>query len=247
MINERIVSGIIEKIKKILAKTQDAGCPVAEAETAFAMASRLLAEHNLSMEDVHSVDMTDQEKFVECEVMETGRWSIENNLAFNIVRRFFFVEGFFSHVGSGKKVLHLFGTQSNVETARFTFYTLLSSADQLWTAYRLKQGRPGSEGRMFRTGVLKGFNDKMKDEREMQKMERDLMSGSEGGTTLVLVKIEDNIKKEMHKANPDLKKNTGPKFSGLQGDQSTLQAGYEAGKKLNLSRGINGKGQKGIR
>jgi hypothetical protein len=46
------MNDIVERIRKILAKTEEAGCTQAESEAAMAMASRLMAEHNLSMSEV---------------------------------------------------------------------------------------------------------------------------------------------------------------------------------------------------
>ncbi|MGO9180794.1 MAG: DUF2786 domain-containing protein [Candidatus Limnocylindrales bacterium] len=49
--NERPNEGRVAKIRKILTKTEDAGCTQEEAEAAFALATRLMAEHNLEMSD----------------------------------------------------------------------------------------------------------------------------------------------------------------------------------------------------
>lgn len=245
--SERPDSKITERIRKILSKTTETGCTQAEADTAFAMASRLLAEHNLSMDEVAASGNTNEEKYVEAATIDTGRWSIEMNLAYHIVKNYFFVEGFFMQSGDNSKLLMLFGTEPNVATAKFTFKALMASAERLWTTYKIIHRRPGSEGRMFRTGVMKGFSDKLKEEREAQEMERDIIQGSSGGTALALVRVEEKTHAELRKAHPELnKKGKSVNRAELKGDQSTLQAGYNAGKKLNLNRGLGGSSQKGI-
>jgi Protein of unknown function (DUF2786) len=244
--SERPTANIIERVRKILAKTQEAGCPQAEAETAFAMASRLLAEHNLCMDDVHVSGGEGEEKFTEESVIETGRWTNEHNLAYHLVKTYFFVEGFFGVRNGNKKPLYLFGTEANVATARHVFLSLLASTDRLWASYRVLHGRPGSEGRIFRVGVIKGFQDKLKEEREAQEMERDILSGNSNGTALAIRRIDELTAQKYREAHPQHGKARAGRFASLKGSQSTLQAGYEAGKALNLNRAVEGKAQKGI-
>lgn len=51
---------ILEKIRKILSKTRDRGCSEAEAETALAVATRLMKQYNIELHEVNvSIDEID--------------------------------------------------------------------------------------------------------------------------------------------------------------------------------------------
>ena len=76
MSEEQAKSALIEKVRKILAKTEDSGCSAAESERAFAIASRIMAEHNLDMSEVEQKEDGSQ-SWTEDDVFETGRWTVE--------------------------------------------------------------------------------------------------------------------------------------------------------------------------
>ena len=158
MSEENAKSNVIERVRKILAKTEDSGCSPAEAERAFAIASRIMAEHNLDMSEVEQKEDGSQ-SWTEDDVFETGRWTLEDNLAYGIVQRHFFVEGFFgcSHAGgTRRKVLRFFGQPQNVEAAKWAFNSLHEAFDRLFGEYRRKTGAPavidGSSSQGLRVG-----------------------------------------------------------------------------------------------
>lgn len=245
--NERPSASLIERIHKILSKTTEAGCTQQEADAAFAMASRLMAEHNLKMDDVRvsGGGESAEEKFVEEPAYQTGRWTLECNLAYNIVKTYFFVEGFLGGRVGNQKVLYFFGTEANTATAKHIFNALLSSADRLWTTYRITRNRPASESRLYKTGLMSGFREKLDEERRALKMEQDILRGSSGGTELAIKRVEEMTTQKFKEAHSDLK-NKSRSYAAPSGDRSTLQAGYEAGRSLNLNRGIGGSNRKGI-
>jgi len=245
MNDERPKADVIEKVRKILERTERNNCTSSEAETAFAMASRMMAEHNLSMDEVKSASGGDD--WVERGVFETGKWSLENNLVYGIVKEFFFVEGLFTQPNIGKKTLMFFGKDSNVQVAKWTWNALHAAFDRLWTNYKIINGRPAAERRLYVAGLAKGFTEKLRDEREVIEIERDIMSGSSGGTALALVNVNKETRIAFRKQYPTTSKSKSH-FSAVEGDKSTLQAGYEAGKSLNLNRAIGGKvnGRKAI-
>jgi hypothetical protein len=245
-VNERPSAKIIDVVRKILSKTTENGCSQAEAAHAFAKAQELLLKHNLSMDDVRCQEGgAAEEKFVEEAAFETGRWTIEQNLAYHVVHTYFFVEGFFGARNGNQKVLYLFGTEANVATARHVFAALLAATERLWVMYKVLNRRPASEARLFRTGVIKGFTDKLKEQREALKMEQDIASGSEGGTALAIRRVEDMTVQKYKEAHPKHKAGRGH-YADVTGDPSTLQAGYDAGKKLNLDRAVEGNKRKAI-
>ena len=69
---------MIERVKKLLIKTEAAGCTQAEAEAAFKMASRIMAEHNLTMDEVDQAAPDAEEGWDETGVGEhSRRWNFE--------------------------------------------------------------------------------------------------------------------------------------------------------------------------
>ena len=239
--NEKPPAAIIDVIRKILSKTEANGCTAAEAETAFAMASRKLADHNLTMEDV-ATPGCGEESWVEEELIETGRWSLEDNLCYGIIKNFYFCEGFFNR-RNGKKVFLLFGNPENVAVGRHVWEALHSSFDRCWTMFRYLNKRPATEKRLFVTGMARGFSTKLREEREAHVIERDLMGS--GGTALALVNVNDKVNAALRTNHPELGSG-GRSLQGAVGDRSTLQAGFEAGKALNLNRALGANGRKAI-
>jgi Protein of unknown function (DUF2786) len=237
--SEAAKAEVIEKVRKILSKTtEQSGCSEAEAGAAFRKASAIMAEHNLSMDEITVKDATDNdESWIEADVFETGRWSLENNLAWGIAKEFFFIEGFFDRKGN-QKVLRFFGKRENVETARWVFNSLLASFERLWHHYRITHGVDASERRLFVSGVARGFSDKLREERQAMAMERDIVKGSRSGSTeLALTNIQALTEAKYREKHPGGKPSKGH-FAELGGSTSTLAAGMAAGRKLNLNRAI---------
>jgi hypothetical protein len=258
--NERPKDDIIERIRKLLTKTEANGCSKDEAESAFKVASRLMAEHNLDMAEIEEKDGPSSESFIEADAADTGKWTLEMNLAYGIVSEFFFVQGYFDRrtvkVGpvtyyngeptketKERKVLIFFGTRTNVDAARFTYTALLQAFDRLFVEYRARSGCPIGDRRLFITGVAHGFSQKMRDERRAMEIERDITRGkSSGSTALVLASIAERTKLAYREAHPGHKKGN-VRFGETTGSQSSLEAGIAAGKALNLNRAIGGSSQ----
>ncbi len=151
--NERPREDVIERVKKLLIKTEAAGCTQAEAEAAFKMASRIMAEHNLTMDEVDQAAPDAEEGWDEAPVGEaSGRWNFEYSCAGDICNRFFFVERYRNITTKevmerGRLVrksfvrMTFFGKKSNVETARWVYLALLDAFDRLWNDYRVRQGQ----------------------------------------------------------------------------------------------------------
>ena len=77
--NEKPKDDIVAVIRKILSRTEQNGCTPAEAEVAFAMAARKMAEHNLTMEDVR-VSEHGEESWREEVVEHVMLWNLEDKL-----------------------------------------------------------------------------------------------------------------------------------------------------------------------
>jgi hypothetical protein len=235
---------LIDRIKKILSKTEEAGCTQAEADAAFAKASKLLAEHNLDM----SIVTAEMPEWTEEAAIETGRWSLEHNLAYHIIKNYFFVSPYLNSVQGPKRVvrhLMIFGTPDNVQIAKFVFGELLDSFDSLWKSYRAANGLPLTEKRAYITGVSKGFSDKMREERAILEAERDVMEGSSGSTSIVLASLTKKTELAFQEKHSNMG-TTKIGFAPTKGSQSSLDAGYKAGRSLNINRKISRSSNKSI-
>ncbi len=245
--NDRPKADVIEKIRKILSKTEEAGCTTEESQAAFQMASRIMAEHNLDMAEIESGEGGEQ-SWLEDDVLETGRWSLEQNCAYGIASEFFFVKGIFGYKHSSarqRRVLRFFGRPNNVASAKWVFGALLDAFDRLFAEYRRQHGAPASDRRLFVTGVAGGFREKMKDERRAVEVERDLVQGkTSGSTALALRSVMDETTEEFERTHKT--KTARSNFATVSGSQSAFDAGHNAGRKLELRRAIGDSGRKGI-
>ena len=230
---ETAPAAVVELIRKLLKKTTENGCTEAEAATAFAMASRKLAEHNLTMDEV-TADEKGEASWIEEEVEELARWSLEDNLRYGILREFYFVECVLMP-RNGRKVFHIFGKPENVQVARFVWHALGSSFERCWMIYKITHKVPASEKRLFLSGMAQGFSEKLRAERRAQVIERDLVRGGGPGTALALTSITAQIQAAFTTHYGKTKKNGGG-FAATNGSQSTLDAGVSAGRNLNLNR-----------
>ena len=240
---------MIERVRKILSKTEKSGCTPEEAQLAFQKASRIMAEHNLDMSEVEQKE-DGSRSWVEDDIVETGRWTLEDNLAYGIVRRHFFVEGFFAGKyanGKHRKVLRFFGRPHNVETGKWAFNALHDAFDRLFSEFRKRTGAPASDRRIFVSGVASGFSEKMNEERQAMQIERDLVGGkASGSTALAVINIADQTRLAYRAAHASFFKADGKQkgrkiqFDEVTGSNSALTAGYVAGRNLSLNRSIGG-------
>jgi Protein of unknown function (DUF2786) len=252
---EQAKNDVIERVRKILSKTEKSGCTPEEAQLAFQKASRILAEHNLEMADIEQKE-AGSESWTEDDVYESGKWTLEDNLAYGIVRRHFFVEGFFMGKwanGKHRKVLRFFGRPHNVETGKWAFNALHDAFDRLFGEFRKRTGAPATDRRIFISGVASGFAEKMNEERLAMQIERDLVGGkSSGSTALAVVSLEEQTTLAYRAAHSSFFKKDGKakgrasSFDGLTGSNSALAAGYQAGRQLSLNRSLGGSQRKGI-
>ena len=237
-----VESEIMEKIRKILSRTENAGCTAQEAEAAYAKASALMVEHNISQ---HEIGDRESANWVDVAVGSVPGWGVQQNMGSGIIKKFFFVHDILCTKADGSKEYHIFGRKDNVETAKFIFVSLMRAFHSLFQEYRIRSGCPDSDKNIFVTGVAKGFSDKLSDERKAEEIQRDIVHGKAGGSTaLVLKSIMAATMEKFHEAYPNsIKGHSMPKVNGLS---SSLDAGYSAGRNLQINRAVGGRGQKKI-
>jgi hypothetical protein len=241
---------LIDKIRKILLKTEEAGCTRSEAEAAFAMAQRLLLENNLSMDDISAKEAESTTEWVEEEADNSGRWTNEMNMTYHLVQEHCMVRGLLmrktSASGKSSVSLYLFGTKENAAVARQMFKSLLSACDRLWIDYRVKRQAPASDRRAYYVGVIKGFSDKLTEERKVVEMEQDVLrSRSSGYTEIVLQSVQQKTMEKFNEKHGKMNSSRN-NFAPVGGSRSAVQDGYQAGRNLSLNQPIAGPSRKGI-
>lgn len=238
---------ILSRIAKLLAKANDSSCTEAEAATFLAKATQLLTEHNLDLQDIALTNDNTSDSFLEEEVFSTGRWIFPHQSAYSVINQFCFVKGVF-YYKRGKqrnvKQLYLFGTKSNIETARWMFDALLAAYERLFDQYRARTLCDVKCKNIYISGVTEGFVSKMHAERESSSANRDIDKKlTNGGTALAIRSVEDNMLaafNEVYSKN----KTTNIQYSRGTGGQSIRQDGYTAGQKLTLNRAISATAQR---
>ncbi len=229
---------LIQKIRKILSKTAEAGCTEEEANSAFALANKLMMEHNITMMQVKTSGEQSEQVFGEAKADEYGKWTLDISLAAGTVQDFFFVKYIAMPKPGARRynILLFFGTKENAITAKYVYDGLISAFDNLWTSYQRKHRRPAKERRTFIRGVTEGFKCKLREERKNLVQEQDLTRGA-GGTEIVLRSVVQQTLERFNKTYPDLKYRKVQMARDSYNPQ-TRAAGFNAGKNLNISRPI---------
>lgn len=159
------VDKVLERIRKLLALAGSENQH--EAEIAMRKAHELMLRHNIEVTRARSVDAY--------EVAHLGdpekRGNRVEDAVMALLSEYFFVKVIRIPVylplkGKRGGVFEIAGTRANVEMAKHVYEFLLATADRLWQANR-KDARvqSGRDRLSYQSGVIRGFHDKLKDER----------------------------------------------------------------------------------
>lgn len=229
---------LIERIRKILVRTEEAGCTEAEAAAAMAKVQQLLLEHHISMAEIEAAG-SEPDVYELDQNSASYAWDYRHDFASLILTKHYMVKCLLSNSkASGKlrRKLMIFGDRSSIDTARFVFSALVGSFDRLWREYRMKDPYVcASEKRAFCAGVMKGYSDKLTLERKAFEVEQSMKSP---GTELVLASAETRLANKFNE-HP-MVRGSGSRGINLGGGGDALAAGYQAGKELNINRSIGG-------
>lgn len=137
-----------ERIQALLSLAQHPNTPQAEAETALAMASKLMQKHGLTNADIADVSTDDDVSIVEKTFYVRGPYRVRRvNLLWQI-GRLHSCAGYRAHDDSDGCVMMMYGRENDLTAA----YTLFCAADLLG-ARLLPRG-----DRSWRTSWWHGFN-----------------------------------------------------------------------------------------
>ena len=237
---------VLDRIQKLMTQAGDSGATRAESETAMGLAIKLMTTHNISLADI-----TKEESGYEfLEVVEFGKFTLEHSLAYGIVCKFFYVRGITKPIQrpghKRRSVLHFFGESTNVQTAIHVYKTLLNSFESLFIQHQIKTRCPQKERRAFIEGVAAGFIIKMTESLEESIRE----TGNVTGTGLALMSQQQKMiaKYEEFTKSQDMKlQKKKTQITQTNGSDATYAAGFNAGKNLNISKGIGASNTKAIR
>ena len=156
---------ILDRIRKLLALAGSANQN--EAESAMRKAHELMLRHNVDLaaasvtrdyEVRHLGDVARRQTLVETEIV-----ALLSDLFFVKVIR---VPVYLPREGKCGSVFEIAGTRPNVEMANHVYAFLLATADRLWRHNRADaRVRSGRDRLSYQSGVIRGFRDKLREER----------------------------------------------------------------------------------
>ena len=155
-------SPVLRRIARLLALAESPNAH--EAEAAMKAAQRLMLRHNI---DARVAAAREGYAFVHLGVPRRRVEAAEHVLAGMLARHFFveaiWVPSYLPSEGRGGRVLELCGTLSNLEVASYVHGFLLETGERLWREHKQRHGiGSDKERRRFQTGVMSGFDEKLK-------------------------------------------------------------------------------------
>lgn len=165
----------LDKVTKLLALS--ASPNESEAAAAMRKAHELLAKHNIRMVEA---DAERRFTFRTLGTVKKRHQAWEYTLA-SLLNEFFFVETIWARGFDAKNAtrgtnLEVYGTVENLDMAEYVWRFLVGLLPNLWTDYRTSNGlRSNAERMRFFDGVLRGFADKLGEERRRLREERALV------------------------------------------------------------------------
>ena len=215
---------VLQRVGKLLALA-DSPNPH-EAETAMRTAQRLMLKHNLQCEEGEAADYSYRHLG-----KPTGRSNEAERVLASLLGEFFFVQPIWVSVFRLRdqkrvNVLEITGRHENLAMAEYVYDFLLHAAESLWRNHKWIHGITRNADRQaYRAGVIRGFGDKLRAERESQR-----------GEGLVWVG-DPRSEQHFERRHPRVRTT----HSRQRAHSPAGQHGREAGKKLVLHRPLESK------
>ncbi len=201
-----------------------------EAEAAMRAAQRLMLKYNLES----AVEIADRGYSFRHLGRPTGRRMAWQRVLGNILSTHFFVEVIIIPVYRPKEakrgsVLEACGSPANLEMAAYVHDFLEQAALSLWTRHRREQGARGAaEKNSFLYGVMRGFSDKLAQEKRASQREGLIHAG------------DPELQEFLRARHPYIRSVS----AGGRVKSDAFSAGHQAGGQIVLHRGV-GAGQSG--
>ena len=238
---------IINKVKALLSKTTNSGCTEAEAQIAIAKANELITKYNISIDEIDN--KAEEEVWGQGKVIEAGKWTLDINVFNGVVTQYFFVKSI--KFGNGERgigrgfTLYFYGKRENVVTAKYIFDALMFASNNLWNKYRQSTKCEAKFRQIFIVKLAEGFCEKLRLERSNLINKMDTERQTSGSTAISIRNVEIQLVEKYRKTYPNVKTAT-TNLSPISYNDRVAQAGYNAGKNLNINRPISTTNKKSI-
>ena len=230
------VSALIRKVRALRQKTEENGCTEAEAITAASLAARILEEYDISLADVNKA-----ENAAECRQEST-----EKRRKLHPASRYCGVTiGELCQVKIWKDggTLKFFGYPSDVEVAKYLLAVYTAAMDGDWSIYMDKRMANGQAiSMLIQASFMKGMASELNYRIGELSWERKAKVQGAGSKALMVADKMLVIEGEFNRQLPGLTVKPG-KTSTVSGDAHAIYAGIDAGGKVGLHRGVDGRGQ----
>lgn len=217
---------IIEKVQKLLALATSPN--ENEARSAAAMAHKLLAKYNLSMEEVEEAKL--EEEFVAVEKNEERqREPVEHRFIFAILQKYFFVKIVHNRIRYSNKSNYHFtivGRKHNVEIAKYVYDFLMRAFRDNFLRFRTETGSPVKARKSYYLGMYHGLVDQLKKNEEV--------IGSD--CTSLVRKDDQMIAKFMDKIFGNITE--GKRYNVNANDARAVNAGVQDGRNTRIVIGL---------
>lgn len=219
---------VSHKIVNLLRLAEKAGTK-AEAETALAMAHKLMLKYAIQE---HELQNQDEEVLYRDLLIYRGKIDrYEHKLICFLLREYFHVTVYTYRIPHKETCTFVFGTESNTDFAVYVHNFLCNIYKTLWQNFQKeKPYLLNSMSRSYYVGLTAGFESTLK---------KDLEQLEEGESTALVV-IGKELQDATKQAHPNLK-STSVKFNN-DGNKRFFpgvhQRGVEDGKKIKISRAI---------
>jgi len=229
---------IIDKIRKLMSLSGGTNHP-AESEAALAKARALMVEYNITMGDIDSREVSN--KYILDHLEAFGKEPRETKFIFTILNRYFFVTIIKSKTKVSRFNYHynflIFGTDANVEVAKYLFEVMFRQFRSLWANYSKNRTFIDTKDRAdsqysYYSGLYAGLCDRLEREKKIQS----------GDQTTALMRIDKDRENELKNALGEIKFDKQSKPRGVQ--YNDLASGRRDSLKIELNRGIETKDRK---
>ena len=158
---------ILEKINKLLAQTEEHGCTAGEANTAFAMARKLMLKYKIEKNELNK-NKTDKDiEKVEIDMNFTISWY---NHLISVLSKNFGVLYYYISKGKRHRTCMLYGFKNDINCVKDLFEHMIKFAEynaaKYANSYREMHGTAKGIRNAYFVGFINGIEDKYKKQNE---------------------------------------------------------------------------------
>ncbi len=253
-INSVVSDSIVEKIRKLLALASNLNDSKEQAELAMQKAKALAVQHDVELAAIQVFEnKKSEEPIVEGEALSLGkRKSVCQTFITRILQTHFKVKVLYSGGRWSGQQLILIGTKSDISIAAYVNQFLNSEFMRLWQRFhKTYQNSQVKDRNSYFWGLSEGFQSKLEEGAKNSQQDA-FTTMSQSHTTeqvdqvknqyaLTVTTHQERLDEALGKMYPKLR--TIRSYTRHSHSGEARQAGFSAGRNINVSRGIgNGNG-----